>query len=64
MASGDPLSSLVCFNPDDTEPTSAHEAVTAYLAKNPKLAAMMDDYLRYHMEHLLGEQLFGQPALA
>jgi len=34
------------------------------LAEIPKLAAVMDDDLRERMEHILGDQHFGQPTLA
>jgi hypothetical protein len=34
------------------------------LAEIPKLAAVMDDDLRERMERILGDQHFGQPALA
>jgi len=34
------------------------------LAEIPKLAAVMDDDVRKRMEHILGDQHFGQPTLA
>ena len=44
-------------------PRTSHQAVSEFLAANPKFAARLDEELVDYM-HKFGEQLFGQPALA
>ena len=44
-------------------PRTSHQALSEFLAANPKFAARLDEELVDYM-HKFGEQLFGQPALA